>query len=73
MAARKRTPIFGPTSTGSTLTKLLDSFADMRHMQAIRETAERFGITENEVLKALQGDTFFVKMRSIPPSSVRRR
>ena len=63
MAARKRQPIFGPKSTGSTLTNLLETFADIRHQQAIRETAERFGISEHEVLQALKGDSFFVKVK----------
>lgn len=74
--APKRQPMI---QSGSTLTKLLSTFADMRHQQAVRETAQRFGVTEKEVLDALAGNTFYVKFKSIPvetkppPPSSRKR
>jgi len=43
--------------------ELLDTHAEMRMLHAVQETANRFGVSEAEVLKALRNDTFLVKAK----------
>lgn len=43
--------------------KLMESHAELSIQQAINQTALRFGISHEEVIKALKGGDFFVKVK----------
>lgn len=43
--------------------KLLDAHAELSMNQAIHQTAMRFGISESQVMQALKGGDFFVKVK----------
>jgi hypothetical protein len=69
LVAAKRQPYFPNLSPR--LVSSLTNFISQE--EAIQETAKVFNITPDEVRRALAGNTFYVKFRTVPPPSIRRR